>query len=303
MAQAQEFLARLVPRITAVEKVALRSALGRVLGRDVVSAIDVPAHDNSAMDGYALRAADLRADVETVLRGDRLGFRRRTLRRHRRPGTVRAHHDRRGHAGRPRHGRCRRSSSGSRAIASLSPPASSRPATTGAWPARTWRGARSPSPQGASSGPPTSASSPRSGRPRRPCSGACASPSSRPATSCVRSASRSTQAAVYDSNRYTLWSMLRRLGCRGRRSRRGTRRSGAARSGVPCRRARRRRHHHLGRRQRRRGRPHPARDGAARRRAVLAHRHAPGTADGDRPDRRRRAQRDRCSGCPATRSP
>jgi molybdopterin molybdotransferase len=35
-------------------------AWGRVLARDVVSAVDVPPADNSAMDGYALRLADLR---------------------------------------------------------------------------------------------------------------------------------------------------------------------------------------------------------------------------------------------------
>ena len=37
----------------------IRSALGRVLSRDVVAPFDVPAHDNSAMDGFAVRAADL----------------------------------------------------------------------------------------------------------------------------------------------------------------------------------------------------------------------------------------------------
>ena len=66
--QAQEFIARLVPRVTAIESVALRSSLGRVLARDIVSAIDVPAHDNSAMDGYALRGGDLVVGSDTVLR-------------------------------------------------------------------------------------------------------------------------------------------------------------------------------------------------------------------------------------------
>jgi molybdopterin molybdotransferase len=42
-----------------VETVPLETALGRVLAAPVASAIDVPAWDNSAMDGYALRAADL----------------------------------------------------------------------------------------------------------------------------------------------------------------------------------------------------------------------------------------------------
>ena len=67
VAQAQEFIARLVPRMATVECVALRSALGRVLARDIVSAIDVPAHDNSAMDGFALRSAELQAGADTLL--------------------------------------------------------------------------------------------------------------------------------------------------------------------------------------------------------------------------------------------
>jgi molybdopterin molybdotransferase len=74
VAQAQEFIARLVPRVTAVESIALRSSLGRVLARDIVSQINVPAHDNSAMDGYALRGADLQANGDTVLRVIGTGF-------------------------------------------------------------------------------------------------------------------------------------------------------------------------------------------------------------------------------------
>jgi molybdopterin molybdotransferase len=67
VAQAQEFIARLVPRVAAVEKVALRTALGRVLAADVVSAIDVPSNDNSAMDGYALRGADLAVGTDSLM--------------------------------------------------------------------------------------------------------------------------------------------------------------------------------------------------------------------------------------------
>jgi molybdopterin molybdotransferase len=67
VAAARDFLQRLVPRLRAVEKLALRSALGRVLAEDIVSPIDVPAQDNSAMDGYAFRAADLAVAGETVL--------------------------------------------------------------------------------------------------------------------------------------------------------------------------------------------------------------------------------------------
>jgi molybdopterin molybdotransferase len=74
VAQAQEFIARLVPRVQAVEMLPIRSALGRVLARDIVSPINVPAHDNSAMDGYALRGAELSADAETVLQSTGTGF-------------------------------------------------------------------------------------------------------------------------------------------------------------------------------------------------------------------------------------
>lgn len=41
------------------ETVSSFEALGRVLARDIVSPVDVPPLDNSAMDGYAVRAADL----------------------------------------------------------------------------------------------------------------------------------------------------------------------------------------------------------------------------------------------------
>ena len=41
-----------------VETVSTFDADGRVLASDVVAALDVPAHDNSAMDGYAVRSAD-----------------------------------------------------------------------------------------------------------------------------------------------------------------------------------------------------------------------------------------------------
>ena len=42
------------------------SELGRVLAEDVISPVNVPSNDNSAMDGFALRFADLKADAEKV---------------------------------------------------------------------------------------------------------------------------------------------------------------------------------------------------------------------------------------------
>lgn len=44
-----------------VEDVPLAQARGRVLATDVIANLNVPPHDNSAMDGYAVRATDTRA--------------------------------------------------------------------------------------------------------------------------------------------------------------------------------------------------------------------------------------------------
>ena len=59
--------AALVP-VTGTETVALDAALLRVLAEDLVSPMDVPPHDNSAMDGYAFDGAALRADAPLHLR-------------------------------------------------------------------------------------------------------------------------------------------------------------------------------------------------------------------------------------------
>jgi molybdopterin molybdotransferase len=69
----------IVQPITANERVAVRASLGRVLGEDVVSTVNVPAHDNSAMDGWAVRGADLAAAGETVLREVGSAFAGRTF--------------------------------------------------------------------------------------------------------------------------------------------------------------------------------------------------------------------------------
>ncbi len=64
--QAQQIIREFVTPVQAVEKVALRSALDRVLAHDIVSPINVPQHDNSAMDGYAVRGDDLGAEAVTL---------------------------------------------------------------------------------------------------------------------------------------------------------------------------------------------------------------------------------------------
>lgn len=66
----EEARSRIMAQFTPVrecERLALRQALGRVLGQDVVAPMDVPAHANSAMDGYALRGADLPPEGEATL--------------------------------------------------------------------------------------------------------------------------------------------------------------------------------------------------------------------------------------------
>lgn len=58
--QARDMLLALV-RPMQIEEVPLLDALGRVLARDMNSDIDVAPFDNSAMDGFAVRAADVTA--------------------------------------------------------------------------------------------------------------------------------------------------------------------------------------------------------------------------------------------------
>lgn len=67
VASAQAFIARLVQPVQGIEHLSVRQAMGRVLAHDLISPIDVPAHDNAAMDGYALRGLDLADDGPTLL--------------------------------------------------------------------------------------------------------------------------------------------------------------------------------------------------------------------------------------------
>jgi molybdopterin molybdotransferase len=60
-------IAERVQPIAETEKVPLRAALGRVLAVDLVAGRDVPPYDNSAVDGYAVRYADLKPAGNTQL--------------------------------------------------------------------------------------------------------------------------------------------------------------------------------------------------------------------------------------------
>ena len=66
----QDALALLEERLSVVadvETAPLRGALGRILAEDIRAGRSVPPHDNSAVDGYAVRFAELDPDGETCL--------------------------------------------------------------------------------------------------------------------------------------------------------------------------------------------------------------------------------------------
>ena len=67
--QVQAFLEQLAPLRPdgPVESLPVMAAGERILARDVVSPVDVPPHDNSAMDGFAFAGSDLSATEPTVL--------------------------------------------------------------------------------------------------------------------------------------------------------------------------------------------------------------------------------------------
>jgi molybdopterin molybdotransferase len=60
-------ISHVIEPLDAPETVPLRASLNRVLAGDVVSPFDVPPHDNSAMDGWAVRFADLAVQGDTRL--------------------------------------------------------------------------------------------------------------------------------------------------------------------------------------------------------------------------------------------
>ena len=63
---AQQLVRTAITPITDTETLPLKQALGRILAADLVSPIAVPSHDNSAMDGYALRGSDLSSSPVTL---------------------------------------------------------------------------------------------------------------------------------------------------------------------------------------------------------------------------------------------
>ncbi len=66
-AEALTMLGQRISPVAGVETVRLREALGRTLAEDVVSPVDIPPHDNAAVDGYAIYFEDLDGAAETEL--------------------------------------------------------------------------------------------------------------------------------------------------------------------------------------------------------------------------------------------
>lgn len=67
VAEARERIRGHLAAIPTLEQLPLRSALGRVLAEDIISPFNVPNHDNSAMDGYAFRSQDAAHEGPTIL--------------------------------------------------------------------------------------------------------------------------------------------------------------------------------------------------------------------------------------------
>ena len=102
--QARALIRQFLQPVTALERVHIRAALDRVLGEEIVSPIAVPGHDNSAMDGWAVRFADLASAGDTTLRRVGESFAGQALHGEVGAGRGGAHLHRRRDAARCRHG-------------------------------------------------------------------------------------------------------------------------------------------------------------------------------------------------------
>jgi molybdopterin molybdotransferase len=67
VAEMQALIREQIIPVTGTEPIALKAARGRVLASDIRAPIDLPPFDNSAVDGFAVRHADLAAEGETRL--------------------------------------------------------------------------------------------------------------------------------------------------------------------------------------------------------------------------------------------
>ena len=67
IADAERLIHERVSPVREIETVSISAARGRVIARDIVAPISLPPFDNSAVDGYAVRHADLDPAQETRL--------------------------------------------------------------------------------------------------------------------------------------------------------------------------------------------------------------------------------------------
>jgi len=67
LAEAEQIIRERVAPITGIETVPLTAARGRVIAKDVLTPMNLPPFDNAAVDGYAVRHADLETQGETRL--------------------------------------------------------------------------------------------------------------------------------------------------------------------------------------------------------------------------------------------
>lgn len=74
----EKMLGQIAP-LQQTESVALTAAAGRITAAPVVSPLDVPPFANSAMDGYAVRLADLAANAPLPVAGKPSPARRSTV--------------------------------------------------------------------------------------------------------------------------------------------------------------------------------------------------------------------------------
>jgi molybdopterin molybdotransferase len=67
VAKARDFIHQFLQPIRGTLRVPVRSALGRVLAEEVLSPVNVPSHRNSAMDGWAMKGSDVAGDAPATL--------------------------------------------------------------------------------------------------------------------------------------------------------------------------------------------------------------------------------------------
>ena len=67
--QARTQMLEQLPFPTETETLNLQQAANRICAEDVISPINVPSFDNSAMDGYAVRLADLQQSLTLSITG------------------------------------------------------------------------------------------------------------------------------------------------------------------------------------------------------------------------------------------